>query len=182
MSAENLSKLRVSYKKFYGIRKLVCKDFPQKFHYDMMMSYLAEILKFGDTQPALVYSEKPLVVSAYSDELDAVLFLSFPDELADKYELRRGDRLTTACTYVPFGYGEPAADIEPGENRSGQYLDFTPVVQLFYGAGDKKIRAKTELFPEPVWDRAAKLTEEHAGKGLPRRNGFYYMFKDDKDK
>ena len=176
MGAENQSKLRVSYRKFYGIRKLICTEFSQRFHYDMMMSTLAEILKFGDTQPAIVYSAKPLVVSAYSDELDAVLFLEFPDELTDKYGLSRGDRLTIACTYTPFGYGDPAEDIEPGEKRSGKFIDFTPVVQLFYGANDKKIRAKTELFTEETWQRVAKLTEARA-PSAPKRDGFGFMKK-----
>lgn len=176
MGAENQSKLRVSYRKFYGIRKLICTEFSQRFNYDMMMSSLAEILKFGDTQPAIVYSAKPLVVSAYSDELDAVLFLEFPDELTDKYELSRGDRLTTACTYTPFGYGDPATDIDPGEKRSGQFIDFTPVVQLFYGANDKKIKAKTELFTEETWQRVTELTEARA-PSAPKRDGFGFMKK-----
>ncbi len=36
MGAENQSKLRVSYRKFYGIRNLICTEFSQRFHYDMM--------------------------------------------------------------------------------------------------------------------------------------------------
>ncbi len=175
MGAENQSNVRASYKKFYRIRKLICGSFSEKFHYDMMFSWLSNVLKFGDTQPAIVYSAKPLVVSAYSDELDAVLFLSFPDELTDKYELNRGDRLTAATVYTEFGYGEPANDIDPGEKRSGKYIDFVPVIQLFCGANDEKIKAKTALFDEETWSRVTRLTEERAAHPTEPRQGFYFM-------
>ena len=177
MSAQNQSGVRASYRKFYQIRKLICTTFAEKYHYDMQFSVLSEILKFGDTQPAVVYSAKPLVVSAYSDELDAVLFLSYPDELTDKYELKRGDRLTAACVYTEFGYGEPATDIEPGEKRSGKFIDFTPAVQLFSGANDKKIREKTALFDEETWARVEKLTQQRAASSPAPRNGFSFMMK-----
>ena len=127
-----------------------------------------------------MHSVDPLIVSAYSDEMDAVIFLRFPNELAQIYGLSAGDRLVTACNYETGG--SVAADIFPGAGCSGLYSDMIPIVQLFlagkkqvlFAGGDNEIRARTSIFDDSVWARVNELTEEYAKKDICR-DGFFYM-------
>ncbi|MBP1587445.1 MAG: hypothetical protein J6X34_07740 [Clostridia bacterium] len=181
MAAERPANVKLKYKKFYQVRKLACKNVNEQMAFDMTTQMLGHILLKGDTQPAVVYSLNPFIVSAYSDELDAVVFLRFPEELAGIYDLSVGSRLVTACNYSREG-NRAAFDIFPGAAASGLYSDVTPVVQLFFAGknqilfagGDDEIRARTADFSESVWARVNELTKDYAQKGLSR-DGFFYM-------
>jgi len=50
-------------------------------------------LYHGDTRAAIVLSTEPLLVAAYTDELDCVAVLKFPSDLAGEYQLKEGSRL-----------------------------------------------------------------------------------------
>ena len=60
---------------------------------------LKEHLMYGDSRAAVVVSLSPLLVAAYTDELDCVAMLRFPDELVTEYKLVRYSRLLTTNTY-----------------------------------------------------------------------------------
>src|SRR5688572_27161776 len=64
---------------------------------------LNEHLLLGDSRAACVISMDPLLVVAYTDELDCVAMLSFPSWLIEEHRLRLGSRLLTVNTYF---YGE----------------------------------------------------------------------------
>ena len=176
MSATNQANVKFSYKKYYSFRNRIGTTFGGRFHADMCIDFVSRALCYGDTQPALVTSLSPLTIAAYSDEMDGVLMLRFPDEFVDKFNLYSGMRLTTSNIY--FRYEEFPDDIMVGENFSRSYNDFLPIVQLFIGKNDKKIMEKTELFGEDVWKRveacAALYTEKHPDL---YRDGFYYFKK-----
>ncbi len=78
---------------------------------------LARILWYYDPNPAIVLSEEPLIVAAYSDVFDHVMLLRLPDWLADPDEtgkpLKRNDRLITVNGY--FNY-----KIHPMKCRTGR--------------------------------------------------------------
>ncbi len=176
-TAENQANVNISYKKFYAIRKLINQKFGEKFYYDMQMDYVSRALKFGDTQPAVVVNTNPLLIAAYSDEMDAVVMLQFPRELADQYALAIGTRLTTSTVYF-YDPGRYGSDFVHGERSSKQYRDFMPIVQLFLGKKDEYINSKVNLFNAAVWDRlnmlANKYLEDHPNTA---RHGFYYFKK-----
>lgn len=169
------AKIRASYKKFYQIRKMLGLSFTQKIYYDMQFELIAQALQNGDTQPAVVVSRKPLVISAYSDEFDAVVFLRFPDELSDIYGLTENMRLASSNLYLGGG-GKTAEDIKPGEKCTNNFYDFIPVIQLFFGKDDVKIRSNAEIFDASVWERVGQKTKEYAALGK-ERNGFFYCIK-----
>lgn len=176
MPAENQANVKFSHKKYYGFRSLINSGFAEKFYSDMQIDYVSRALCYGDTQPAVVVSLAPLLIAAYSDEMDAVVMLSFPDELAEKYSLSVGARLTTSNVYF---YGERCAeDIFPGAAFTRRYADFMPIVQLFVGKNDDKIREKVKLFDEAVWQKAEQCAAEHR-RAHPdvSRFGFYYFKK-----
>ncbi|MCM1132777.1 MAG: hypothetical protein NC340_04830 [Ruminococcus flavefaciens] len=172
--AENAGNVGLSAEKFiqvlYGIIKV---PFLVKATYNSNFERINDYMMNGDTQPAVVYSVKPLIISAYSDEMDGVVFLEFPEQFAEKYNLYEGMRLVTSNVYQ---YGKrPVKDINAGAGYLKRYSDFTPIVQLFLTDSENYARRRTMLFGEEVWDRVNLLTEEYARSGKKPRRGFYYL-------
>ena len=97
--AQNQANVKFSYKKYYSFRNKINTKFAGRFHSDMQIDYVTRALCYGDTQPAVVVSTQPLLIAAYSDEMDAVVMLKFPAEFVEKYSLSVGDRLTTSNVY-----------------------------------------------------------------------------------
>lgn len=148
--------------------------------YEMITKFpfINENFIYGDTQPAIVVSLSPLVISAYSDELDAVLFLKFPEEIGTSYGLQEGMRLTAATVY-------PSAktlskDIFPGHNYNGQFKDFKPMIHLFLSYDDERALELTSNFSEDIWEYVEQLTAERAKKHCKPRDGFYFMMPEKK--
>lgn len=141
MAAENQANVKFSYKKYYSFRNRINTKFSEKFYSDMRVTDVTRALCYGDTQPAVVVSVEPLLIAAYSDEMDAVAMLLFPSDFAERYGLRPGSRLTTSNIY--FRGTKCAADLFPGANFSHQFSDFMPIVQLFLGKKDEKIKKKS---------------------------------------
>lgn len=172
--AENQANVKFSYKKYYSFRNKINTKFSEKFLSDMRISDVARSLLYGDTQPAVVVSTNPLLIGAYSDEMDAVVMLLFPKEFAEQYNLSVGTRLTTSNVYIT---GDTVAgDIHVGENFSRQYADFVPIVQLFLGKKDDKIMEKTKLFKEDVWQTVSEKADDYL-RFYPdsSRDGFFYF-------
>ncbi len=175
-SAENPGNAKFSYKKYYPVRKLICKSFAEKFNCDNNIQKVAYVLRLGDTQPALVCSVDPFIVSAYSDELDAVVMLRFPNELAEKYDLHLWSRLVTSNTYKYAHFDDTAPDIDAGPGSSGNFSDFLPIVQLFLAKHDEKIMERTKLFDEARWARVKELTDAYRNEHPnTARDGFCYF-------
>lgn len=172
--AENQANVKFSYKKYYSFRNKIATKFSERFNADMMIGEVAPALCYGDTQPAVVVSTDPLLIAAYSDEMDAVVMLKFFTEFAEQYNLSVGTRLTTSNVYF---YGNTIAeDIHVGPKYSAQFSDFTPIVQLFLGKNDEKIMQKTSLFGEDTWQTVSQLADEYA-RLYPDsfRDGFFYF-------
>ena len=178
--AENPGNARFSYKKYYPIRALVFSKFGsfkklgEKMRADMCIQNVSAVLMYGDTQPALVCSVDPFLVAAYSDEMDAVVMLEFPKELAEQYRLGIGSRLVTSNVYGEGGRDMVSEDIFVGEGYSGRYRNFMPIVQLFLASNDEEITGRISLFGESRWRRVEELSAEYLKKhpGLSR-DGFY---------
>ena len=174
--AENQSNVKFSYKKYYSFRNRINAKFTERFYSDMQIEFVSRALCYGDTQPALVVSTEPLLIAAYSDEMDAVIMLRFPSEFVEKYSLSVGTRLTTANVYFTGSHCAP--DIFCGEHFSRQYADFVPIVQLFLGKKDEKIQEKVNLFSESLWDIVKSKANDYVNRHPNLyRDGFFYFKK-----
>ena len=74
--AENPGNVNLSRKKCRQLKKRICKNFVLKINFDLNRIPVSRWIRFGDTQPAFVYSVDPLTISVYSDEMDAVIFFA----------------------------------------------------------------------------------------------------------
>jgi hypothetical protein len=150
------AKLRRLRPDLYGWRRRLREKtgwaFPQR-------DYVAKHLRLGDSRAALAVSAAPLLVAAYSDELDAVALLRFPDGLAGEYGLRDGSRLLSVNSYRRERAVD--ADLTPGPGWSGAWTGFMPVVAEFVSDDAGAIEGHKRRITEAEWRRADELGREY---------------------
>lgn len=131
---------------------------------------MADHLENGDSRAAVVVSTSPLLVSAYTDELDCVALLRFPDAFVRDYELSVGSRLLTVNRYG--GGGPLARDLENGPASHGRWTNFQPLIADFLSDDRARIAARKAQIPEREWELALSLGQRWmAARGTAARDG-----------
>jgi hypothetical protein len=131
---------------------------------------LDEHLQVGDSRAACVLSVEPLLVAAFTDELDCVAILRFPDWLAGEHNLKVGDRLLTVNTYNRVPAVVP--DLIAGPKQYRRYGSFYPVIADFFSDDAARIARRKADIAEPEWDRCATMASTYLQRYPGRwRNG-----------
>lgn len=124
-----------------------------------------EQMLFGDSRAAVVLSVSPLLVAAYTDELDTAVVLRYPGELVARYELEAGDRLLAVNAYDPGD--EIAGDLVEGPDTLGQYSNFSPLIAEFLSEDYGRIEYRKSQIDEDEWQRVERMGREY----LERNDG-----------
>lgn len=169
--------VNLSRKKFIHLRDEVLKVSPlKKIYYNKQFKRINQYLLNGDTQPAIVASLDPLIISAYSTDMDAVLLLRFPQELVNMYQLQKGMKLVTTNIY--FEGDKVVKDIIPGKEYTHKWINYIPMIPLFLCDNETAIRQMPEMFDDMLWTKVIRMTEEKsANKKIKSRDGFCYFTK-----
>lgn len=146
-SASNPLDIRLSLKKLRSLDPAGHPDVPDKM--------IDEHLSFGDSRAAVVVSVKPLVVAAYTDEMDCVVLLQFPQVLVARYQLKTGSRLLTINTYARKGGRGP--DIVPGPNGRDTWINFDPQIADFLTDDLEVVEARKAQIGIDEWRRAEAM-------------------------
>lgn len=117
---------------------------------------LDEHLQHGDSRAALVVRTAPLLVAAYTDELDCVALLRFPETLVSEYGLTPGSRLLTVNSYQ---LGRVASDLTVGPASYHRYGSFWPLIAEFLSDDQERIEERKQEIEEEEWSRTATLAE-----------------------
>jgi hypothetical protein len=180
--ASNPGRLQLSEKKLAEFHPAVFKprggkslSSEERQQCQIWLEYASEHLRYGDSQPAHVMSLDPLLVAAYTDELDCVAMLMFPSNLVNEYKLTVGDRLLSVNTYVHLDEQGVAPDLVPGPQAIGRYGNFQPFIADFLSDDQTRIASvKQSEIEEAAWQRAWHLGQEYmathpnqARKGYP---------------
>lgn len=120
---------------------------------------LVQHLQGGDCRAACVVSVEPLLVAAYTDELDCVAMLCFPPWLVREHGLEVGSRLVTVNTYQRGP--QAASDLAAGRRHTGRYANFIPVIAEFVSDDRERIQQLEDKIPEKEWSRCRKLGDEY---------------------
>lgn len=157
---------------FDGSRSFECHPRCDVAHPAMeMRERIAERMIHGDSRAAMVVSVEPLVVAAFSSELDAVLLLRFPSELALKHGLEAGARLLTVNVYYEIrerprgGKLLYAVDLRPGPRQLLQWSDFTPTIADFLTDDRARVDARKREIDEAEWSRLTVLADAAVARG-----------------
>lgn len=175
--AKHPARIQISAAKYKQLRSLIAGTTLEKGRLDAYRFFLADQLMNGDLQPAVVVSEKPLIVAVYSDEFDGVLLLRYPDRLAEAYQLRAGERTVAVVSYFEkaFAHQGLEMDIFPGSQQTGKWMDLLPVLPVFLTEDEGTVRKKVDELDEALWERAERQIERHWTE-YPEftRDGFWF--------
>ena len=171
-------KLRVLEPSMSGWRRVVRKVIGMLLIVDVLdmidRKVLSEHLAKGDARAAVVVSTAPLLVAAYSDDLECVAMLRFPAKFVDQYSLRLGSQLVTVNTY--YSQFANHADLTFGPGHVDDWSGFFPLIAEFLSDDSFRIEYLTEDIDKTEWDRCRQLGEAYllerprvARLGRPRR-------------
>lgn len=142
-------------------------------------SYLGALLNDGDIQTAVVVSTDPLLVSCYTEDMDAVILQCYPTELGVVKGWQVGTQLVATVKYNGFGTVKKNKDIYPAPGTDPSYKSFGPVIADLYTSETEYLARKKSEIPAELWQRAMDLGTlymmEHPGVA---RNGLGNPFKD----
>lgn len=124
-----------------------------------------EHLRLGDSRAAVVISVDALLVAAYTDELDCIVMLRFPQEFVGRFGLRTGARLLTVNTY--FKQASVAPDLFPGPGAYDDWQNVNPLIAEFLSEDADRIEWRKTEIDESEWARCTLLGREY----LRRRPG-----------
>ncbi|HEX7637210.1 MAG TPA: hypothetical protein VF457_02340 [Burkholderiaceae bacterium] len=124
-----------------------------------LLTHVTEHLTHGDSRAALVVSTTPLRVAAYSDDLDCVVLLAFPQAFVKRHGLQPGRRLLTVNTYARREHGV-GRDLVEGPDASGVWGDFAPYVAEFLSDDLARIEQRKAQIDEFEWARCQGLASD----------------------
>jgi hypothetical protein len=160
--AENPGNVILSEKKLKVLRPDLFGRRKKKSNFNIEPSkeidYIREHLSCGDSQPAIVISLNPLLIAAYSDDIDCVAVLNFPSYFAKDYSLQIRSKLITVNTYMrnpPY-----QKDLIPGPNARA-WFGFYPLIANFLSDSTKNIQNHINRIPEDHWNYIFRLGNEY---------------------
>lgn len=152
-------KMRRFHPDLYGVRGFLGRVKPPTPEQRVQLTRAEEHLMHGDSRAAIVVSTEPLLVAAYTDELDCAAVLRFPDDLASEYGLEVGSRLLTVNLYGRSS--KLAADLWNGPASHHRWTNFSPFIAEFLSEDLERIAERKVTIPEAEWQRTADCAEEY---------------------
>ncbi|MBM4777487.1 MAG: hypothetical protein GQE15_07260 [Archangiaceae bacterium] len=172
----SLKKLEALEPALLGTERHVCSPVCNVKHTTTeLQARLSEHLEKGDSRAAVVVSTTPLLVAAWSDDLDGAVLLRFPGAFVERYSLTPGTRLLTVNLYQALRHPrtkEPvvAVDLVPGPMATG-WSNVLPCIAEFVSDDTERIEARKRAIDEAEWrqlDEAAKVRVERLGANTAR--------------
>ena len=138
-------------------------------HFRQLEEMIGEYLYHGDSRAALVVSLHPVLVAAYTDELDCVALLEFPVEFLERFQLKLDQRLVSVNVY--YRGDDVAPDLIPGPHDTGRWINFEPLIANFLTKELDKVRDRQESISQSEWERCAAAAQEALAAGIRPRSG-----------
>lgn len=158
---EKLRRLRPG---LYGVRGALHRLWSLLFTYSDIFNmphqrFIRGQLQSGESAAAVVVQINPLLVAAYSRELDCVAMLKLPDEAVEEHDLREGDRLVCVNGYErKLQY---QTDLIPGPGELKRYTGFHPILAELISDDRPRLDELRQQISEKEWSRAAELGREY---------------------
>lgn len=155
-------KLKAFHPEFYGFYKILrmLMGKPNEIY-----EHIIDHMDMGDSQPAVVVSTFPLLVAAYTVDIDCVAMLHFDESLIDQFGLKEKSRLISVNTYGT----SVNSDLIPGINRFNSWNCFHPIIADFVSDDENSLREKKMSIEEAQWDYVYALGKDY----LLRKPGIY---------
>lgn len=165
--AGNPGRIQIDQKKlaryernFQGCFGVIAKILYALFRVPGEVAALEEHAQKGDCNAATVVNLVPLIVAAYSDELDAVALLQFTNREREEYELEVGTMLVSANKYFLEVARTEADDITMGPANHNRWKNFQPVILNFIVSDPQRLEEICAGIPQYQWQRCLELGTE----------------------
>lgn len=116
---------------------------------------MSEHLKHGDSCAAVVVSTDPLLVAAYSEDMDCVAIQRFSSSFVREYGLSAGSRLLTVNFYGCSK--EVEGDLVPGMRYTGVWTAFNPLIADFLTDDLVRLEQRKREIEEEEWEYVFEL-------------------------
>jgi hypothetical protein len=146
LSLEKLRDLSPEMTGFRGLLSRLAWWLSGKPH---LVEVLKEHIRRGDSQPAVVVETQPFLVAAYSEDLDCVAILRFPDRFVGEYGLQARSKLISVNTYGRAKRYQ--RDLIPGPNRDDSWTGFHPVIADFVSDDEGVIEHRKNGIGRELW-------------------------------
>lgn len=123
-------------------------------------------LYYGDSRAAVVVSTDPLLVAAYTDEIDCIALLRFDDSLISDYGLEIGSRLITVNLYYDIEDSGYETDLLPGPATTGRYGNFRPLIADFLTDCVERLTELKAEISEGEWARTETLGKAYLAENF----------------
>ena len=153
-------KLRALRPDLYGVRGVWKSLLASIRGGRLLRDFVAEQLRLGDSRAAVAISTTPLLIAAYTDELDCIAMLRLPHELVERFGLSAGSRLLTVNYYGDAPNYDP--DLILGPNRDQHWTGFHPLIADFLTDDHARVEDRKHEIAEAEWRRAHALGVEYA--------------------
>jgi hypothetical protein len=120
-----------------------------------IIQLIREHISLGDSRAAVVVFGRPVIVAAYTDEIDCVTLLLFPEWLREEYQLRAGSHLLTVNTYGRAKENSP--DLVPGPAKTNRWTHFYPIIAEFVSNDMELIERRKAAIAAAEWERTLQL-------------------------
>jgi hypothetical protein len=156
--------------------------------------HVAEHLRYGLAEAAIVMLTDPLLIACYTEEIDAMAVLFFVDgtephpiygkyypdglatELIQRHGLQKGSHLLSVNTFASLqengGY-EP--DLRPGPKARGVWGNFAPYIADFLTSDLRTVEERKGEVEAWEWSRCQELAQEYwshvVGEQIRPRDG-----------
>lgn len=139
-----------------------CKSWlSKKLWFEPSIRAVREQLIYGDRSPAIVVSASPLLVAAYSEEIDGVAMLRFASAEVPAPLIIRGQRLVT----INLDYSSPdcrlASDLTFGSDSPQRWYNFLPLIGDFLTNEQQQLTNLKASIPEDWWLRVDELADAY---------------------
>jgi len=170
LSRKKLSKLQPEFDSLPAwILFLIRTQQPVSFDRSYWLKHIEEHLWYGDSRAAIVVSVAPLLVAAYTDELDAVAILRFTDELVEQYDLKVSSRLLSVNIY--YSSLDSASDLIIGPGAAGRWANFSPLIAEFLSDDSERMNERKDQISEQEWQRTEELASDKLENDKHVRDG-----------
>lgn len=122
--------------------------------------YIKTVFQHGICNPAFVYQLNPLIIVAYSYEIDCIIPIQFPKTYQPPVVLKLNQRLLSVNTY---GRNNDVIedDLIEGPESINEWKDFAPHIAELYSDDISLIKEKKAAIEEKYWEKLVILTKEY---------------------
>jgi hypothetical protein len=162
----DVNKLKFLIPEIFNISEKIKYKF-RNWGFKSDIEFIAEHVKNGDSQGAIVVSVNPLLIAAYNEDIDCIVMLKFEQKIQNKYNFKIEDKLL--CVNA-FGESDNLqSDLIPGKNNLKIWQLVHPIIADLVSSDKIKLKKRKDEIGDNGYEYIWKLANDY----MNLKNGIY---------